>query len=364
MFAMKSASAFHVLLILTLISCGKYEKADPPNKSLQEKVSLSRSPDGTQLIVNSVFKEVDYFLLEDSLSWDDRIGLKDSVLYLTPSDQPTLLLAAGVEDTLFIQERHINVKGVNNLRDLGGLFTKEGYQLKWGMIYRSDKLSNITEEDFSRLFSLNLHSIVDLRTTWEAEDEPDQWPELEKIQHIHIPVGEGTIKREEIMAHLQKPDFDAVALMREANRSFVEEYTDEYRQFFSLLLEEQNYPILYHCSAGKDRTGFASAIILAALGVDRKTIMDEYLLSNYYLFDSSEERLQQAALFYGIDHQLLRQLMEVKSTYLEEAFQAIEEKYGTVDQYLQEGLKLESEELEQLRQIMLYDYPADNVEPS
>ncbi len=339
-----------------LSACGEYELQEAPEKSLKEKVSLVRSNDGTQVYVYHQLPELELYTLTDSMTIKNRVEHKDSALSIYPNHIPTMLKAISQGDTFLVCERYIKVKGIHNLRDVGGLFTKKGYQMKWGMLFRADKLSDIEEGDEERLLPLHISTIVDFRSQWEAEEEPDKWPNYEEIRYVHLPIGGSTLKRDELMEKIKEPEFDAEQFMIDANRSFIESSSNQYRQFFELLLDESTYPILFHCSAGKDRTGLATALILSALGIEKQIIMDEYLMSNYYLHESKEKRLEQAAMFLGVNHTHLRPLMEVKVEYLEAAFQAIEEIYGSVDQYLSEALNIGPEEKERLRELLLYQY--------
>ncbi|MEL7162322.1 MAG: tyrosine-protein phosphatase, partial [Bacteroidota bacterium] len=139
---------------------------------------------------------------------------------------------------------------------------------------------------------------------------------------------------------------------------FVHNHAAEYKTFFQLLLDEANYPLLFHCSAGKDRAGFGSYLLLTALDVDADTRLEEYLLSNFYLQHTSEADIKKAAQFYGLDQDKLRQLMNVKPAYLRGATDAIEAEYGSVKDFLCQALGVCGPEIDRLKQLMLYDYQA------
>lgn len=347
-------------LLLMLVSCGDYERKTPPEMSLVEKAGLSRNKANDKLKFYSKYAYLEIFSLSDSLALGKKVEFSDSnELLIYPGNEQNMFVAASPQDTFFIAERYIDIDGALNMRDLGGLFTQDGYQVKWGKLFRSGSIAEVSQNDYQRLIPLRISTICDFRTMAEAEESSDQWPGLDQVSHIHIPVGEGKGLKDGFINKINSPDFQAAKVMMEMNRSYVEDYSEEYKQFFRLLLEDKNYPLLFHCTAGKDRTGFASALILSALGVSREDIMDEYLMSNYYLHDSSEDILKKAALFLGMSHKKLRGIMEVRAEYLQAAFTAIEEKYGSVEKYLDEELNIGSLEIEQLKETLLYEYALD-----
>ncbi|MEM8900478.1 MAG: tyrosine-protein phosphatase, partial [Bacteroidota bacterium] len=360
---MKSGLLIRLILpafLMMLISCGDYERNTPPEMSLVEKAGLSRNEASDKLQFYTKYAYLEIFSLNDSLTLGKKIEFSDSnELLMYPGNEQNMFVAASPQDTFFIAERYIDIDGALNMRDLGGLFTQDGYQVKWGKLFRSGSIAEISQDDYQRLIPLGISTICDFRTVAEAEESSDQWPGLDQISHFHIPVGEGKGLKDGFINKINSPDFQAAKVMMEMNRSYVEDYSEEYKQFFRLLLEDENYPLLFHCTAGKDRTGFASALILSALGVSREDIMDEYLMSNYYLHDNSEEILKKAALFLGMSHQKLRGIMEVRTEYLQAAFTSIEEKYGSVENYLDEELNIGPLEIEQLKETLLYKYELD-----
>ncbi|MEM6765611.1 MAG: tyrosine-protein phosphatase [Bacteroidota bacterium] len=346
-----------LLLLGVMASCADYERQSSPEMTLIEKAALSRTDDKDKLKFYTKYAYLEIYAVNDSLSPGRKVEFSDSnELFMYPGNNHSLFLAAAPKDTFFIAERHIDIEGAKNIRDLGGLFTKDGYQVKWGKLFRSGDISTVSVSDYQRLIPLGINTICDFRTTVEVEEKPDNWPGLDQLSYVNIPVGEGSLMKEELIGKINSPDFDVVKFMVDMNRGFVKDYSAEYRDFIRLLIKEDNYPILYHCTAGKDRTGFASALVLSVLGVSREDIMDEYLMSNYYLHDTSEGMLRKAAIFFGIDHTRLRGLMEVRQDYLRAAFDAIDSNYGSVEAYMTEALQIPSTEIDKLKEILLYDY--------
>ncbi len=159
-------------------------------------------------------------------------------------------------------ERKVVLKGTRNTRELGGIPVRGGTVAK-GMIYRSGALCFASREDAAKLHGLKIRTFLELRLNQEiAKDGPDKGYLLEKIPvNLHWPMG------------------NSHGLGREAYVSYVEENEKLFRDYFRLLSKSENYPILYHCSAGKDRTGILTALLLESLGATREVIMDDYLHS-------------------------------------------------------------------------------------
>lgn len=336
-----------------MFSCSTQKNAMPPVKTLKEKAVLVRSDDGKVLSLETSLADIQLFSLDASTSIDI---LSTGELAYSPTNEPLYLLAVAGKDSFILGERHINIEGANNIRDLGGHFTEDGYQVRWGKLYRSGKLSDVKKKEFSRLSPLGLNTIVDFRTGIEKDKHEDKWPNIADIEMVPLSIGDSSISRKEILKRIKSPTFDPDALMQEVNQELVAKYSYRYKSFFDYLKDDASYPLLYHCSAGKDRAGFATALILSVLGVDKETIMDEYLMSNYYLHENMEKRVRQAAIFYGIDRDNLRMLMNVDESYLEAAFSTIEKKYGSTEQFFRQALNVSDTDIEYLKEKLLYGY--------
>lgn len=355
---MISKKIYFALAILALLSsCGDYEKTERPENTLVEDVAITFSEDGDAYQFNAPnISEWNVYELKNNTIGANVAIDENGLLDKSVEEKRDYFAAISKEDTLFLATRHLNITGAENARDLGGLFTKEGHQVKWGQVYRSGMLSDIEEDDFEMLRTLNIQTICDFRQDAEVAEDPDKWPDYASINTVRIPVGDDNLKPDEVLKQLEAEDFDGDALMIEANKGFAGASQEDYTAFFKLLLDDSNLPILYHCSAGKDRAGFASALILSALDVDRETIIDEYLLTNHLTHGTSEDKIEKAAIFYGIEADKLRQLMGVKKSYINAAFEVIDTKYGGMDNYLCQELGVCENQREQLKSKLLYDY--------
>jgi len=249
-------------------------------------------------------------------------------------------------------ERYIDIPGAHNLRDLGGYVTKDGRQIKWRKIFRGGIMSGIDMNAPDQMRALKLCSICDFRTIAEQTASPDRWYELDRLNRYSLPIGEGRVDKLELLTASNFKTGKEHHLYK-ANRSYVNHESKTFKAFFDILLDENNYPILFHCTAGKDRTGFASIVLLSALGINQKTIIDDYLLTNKYTEAFIEKNLESISKNLNIEADLLVTIFQAKEAYLEGAFEAINKNYGSMSDYIQRALGIGESEIEKLKNILL-----------
>ena len=238
-------------------------------------------------------------------------------------------------------ERHLPMEGGYNFRDLGGIKNTEGKYIRWGNFLRTDELATLTDADLAYLSSIPVTSVVDFRTEKEIELKPDKLPSSVKNTYT-LNIAPGNLNIDDMEAIYK---FNLDSFMVEMNKSFVTDLViiNQYKKFFDILQNKNNLPIIFHCSAGKDRTGFGAALILFALGVDEEVIMKDYLSSNVYLKDKYADLIEKTPF--------LEPMFVVKSHYLQASINTMKEKYGSVDNYLTTVLKVD---IPKFRQIYLY----------
>jgi protein-tyrosine phosphatase len=274
-------------------------------------------------------------------------------------DEPT---APGARDGYGTEPE---LTGVRNFRDVGGLPAADGRRVRPGVLFRSGHLAHADEHDAAFLAGLGLHTVFDFRNRDDiALEGPDT--DLPGTRNLNLPLSdpaEGAgfwhIVRDGDVPALREilGDGKAAERMSGAYRKLILERTGEHGRMLALLSEEQDpaVPALLHCAAGKDRAGTSIAIILLALGVERPAIEADYLESN------ARHRRYKVVRGDGstgtaIDpevRELLSPLFEARVEYLRTAFDTIEERWGTVDRYLEEGLGLTPERRERLKERLL-----------
>lgn len=234
-----------------------------------------------------------------------------------------------------MNDRRIPLPGSTNFRDLGGYLGADNRPVKPRKIYRSGKMSELRHTESSLWDELEVTDVIDFRSGAEAKKSPSVFPPDAVVNLHNIPVVPGNLA--EYLAKHQGHDSTSpqamITFMRSINRNFVMEQREKFRKFFSIILQSQG-SVVFHCTAGKDRTGFAAAMFLAALGVSRPQIMQDYLLTGQYY--SPEEEFEWFCIRYelDLDFEVIKPVLMVDETYLGTAFETIDKEYGSFDSYL------------------------------
>ncbi|HSA53014.1 MAG TPA: tyrosine-protein phosphatase [Yinghuangia sp.] len=245
-----------------------------------------------------------------------------------------------------------------NFRDAGGHATADGRKVRSGLVFRSDGLAALDPTDSSTFTGLGIGLVFDLRSEHERDREPDLLPAGVELLVADVMGHSNNDLFGDIFADPKRAGElmggDAgIELMREVYRRFVT--TDQahaaYRKVFTRLAETE-FPTVFHCSQGKDRTGWTSAVLLTLLGVPRETVLEDYLASARHLH-AKNERFLEANAQRGFDPEHLRPVFAVRPEYLDTAFTAAEKKYGSVEAYVREGVGVSPTHIEALRTRLL-----------
>jgi len=245
------------------------------------------------------------------------------------------------------------LRGAPNFRDLGGYVTEDGRRVRSGLLFRSDQLDRLTDADLATMEGLRLAYVVDLRTESERAREPDRLPRGAK--HLILDVSadaDGSLGGDMRKAQAAIAAGRGVELLKAANRDFVSLPSAQaaYRALFALVADPATGPMVYHCTAGKDRTGWASAVLLSILGVPRERIFYDYLASNAYLAQKNAGILASLkASGAPIDRANLEPVLGVRPAYLESAYAEVDRVYGSMDGYVRKGLGLSDAQIETIR---------------
>lgn len=252
--------------------------------------------------------------------------------------------------------RRIELNGAYNFRDVGGYSTKEGKKTNWGKLFRSDNLAKLTSGDLKRIEKLNIQLIIDLRSKEERESKPNRLPMSNgiKIKNIEIAdsnKGHNDLRKEIFYGKLGERDLAEELL--NAYRLSIKDYRYELSKFFELILNPANYPALVLCNAGKDRTGVVIALSLIALGVSKKTVMKDYMLSKVYLAPMIARMTTKVRLLslFRADIFQLKKLLDTRVEYLNETFNAIDQKFGSTESFLN-SLGMNNDKRKMLRKIL------------
>ena len=256
-------------------------------------------------------------------------------------------------EAVILAERQLSLQGTPNFRDLGGYETMEGRCLRWGKLYRSSKLSNLTDTDINYINRLGVTLICDFRQIIEQELEPTLLGDNSLIQLASLPISPGSSRSfiENLHRGIISVD-DAAGFMEQMNRDLVANHMPQYAEMFRLLLAGDQQ-VLIHCASGKDRTGFGAALILDVLGVEEEAIVEDYLLTNKYLpLEEEVERLSKQLTDHtgsGLSEEVLRPMLEVRPEYIRACFDEIRRRYESKEHFFETALDMDSIKVEELR---------------
>src|ERR1700674_1140284 len=240
--------------------------------------------------------------------------------------------------------RHLNLAGASNFRDLGGYPGRDGRAVRWRPIFRSKHLGPLTEADIEVLRPLGLKSAFDFRGT---EERVAAICGLAEIAVHSLPIEPTVVAalRARLADGVPLSSADALDVMQEAYRNYCRYNTPSFRALFAHLLEDRA-PLVIHCTAGKDRTGFACALILHVLGVPDDLIAEDYLLTNrFYRGDPTASS--------DLPEEVRQALASVEASFLAAAFEVIHADYGNLETYFSDGLGLATRERARLEAIYL-----------
>ena len=239
--------------------------------------------------------------------------------------------------------REIHLEGTSNTRDIGGYQTSDGRTLRWGQISRSENLSRLTASDFQKLEEMGLKTVIDLRTDREHKQSPTVWLGDNPPRFFHFPVGDAHNDwfnaQRKLMKRNRFTEAKSLEHMVEGYRMIAEVGPPSYQKLMDVVLDQSNWPVLIHCNAGKDRAGIAVTLILEAMGVDRETIMEEFLLTNEI------SRTKEKAIFLSKERNTSGRspsakawfpIVGVQAEMLEAFYASVDEQYGSIDAFLTE----------------------------
>lgn len=241
--------------------------------------------------------------------------------------------------------RLLDIHGTRNFRDLGGYQTADGRTVKAGMLFRSDNLAHLDDAGLEDISALNVKVVTDFRSDKERQQEPDQLPE--GVEYNVLPINDkpvdirklsrkiimGRIKEDEVMNLLDHRRFITNAAHRQSWGDWVESLADDAAT-----------PQIYHCTSGKDRAGYGTAIVLLTLGMNKDVVMEDFLFSNAVLKGYNDATIAKIEERVGKRESLetIRMIMGVKRETLETTFATMEADYGSIDGFIRDGLGIDA----------------------
>lgn len=254
---------------------------------------------------------------------------------------------ASASATASNRQRRIVLDGAANFRDLGGYATADGRHVRWGRIYRSGELSRLTAADYDKLASLGIAVVCDFRRDSERTGASTTWQGANPPTILNLPGSQTERRADPGGAGTARPGQSAMLLA--SYPTYPTTLAPSYRTTLQQLLTRDG-AVLYHCTAGKDRTGTFSALLLTMLGVPRDVVMEDYLLTNEYLVTPARVA---AIVARGGSRESATATLGVDREYLELMFATIDRADGSFDEYRRRTLQFSDADLERLKARLL-----------
>ncbi len=274
-------------------------------------------------------------------------GLKPDKRYyfkIVPESGPGIITA----------ERRIPLDGSANFRDLGGYETTDGRVVKWGRVFRSDSLARLSEKDRTSLQELDIKTVVDFRSSEEVDKAPDRLPEQISIKYLHLPIYRTGLNPVKAFERMQAGDISWLTkdfIIRGYINS-VENFSGIFATVINNLVIPGNCPLVFHCTAGKDRAGTCAALILRALEVPEETVIQDHDLSNIYIANVLEKMYRQVESI-GLDPEKVAPYFTAIKESIIALLDHLRKTYGSVQDYLITKAGITEKTLSLLKQELL-----------
>lgn len=261
--------------------------------------------------------------------------------------------AAGTQ--AIAHDRVLPLQGGRNFRDLGGYRTMDGHHVKWGMLYRSGSMHGLTQADYAALEARGIRVVCDLRDSRERAAEPVAWPEAHAPRLLS---DDYALDQAGFMPKGPPESWtadQARAAMTASYPPMLTRFNGQFRRMFDELLAG-HAPLAFNCSAGKDRTGLAAALLLTALGVPRATVIEDYELTNKTLNPAALLAAGNKATpspFGKLPPEVVAPFMRADRAYIEAALAVVDGHKGGAPAYLQDELGLGPAQIARLRKLYL-----------
>ncbi len=238
------------------------------------------------------------------------------------------------------------LSGMFNLRDLGGYPTRDGRRTQTGRILRADSFAFLSAEDEAEVARLGLALVCDLRGEKELADAPDKLPASVRYDHNPMQMNAN------VMGEAERASFDWAAFELEALYIYMLDHSGAtFRRVFAHLAEAGSYPFLFHCMGGKDRTGVTAALILRTAGVDDKTIVADFALTDAHIQPKIPHFLERMARR-GVNTDGAEKLLRAPARAMEATLAHLDATYGATEAYL-ESIGVTATEIDAFRGFFL-----------
>lgn len=246
-------------------------------------------------------------------------------------------------------DRRVAFEGISNFRDLGGYRTRVGGTIRWGKVFRADALHGMSVKDLALYRELGLRAVFDLRAEVERTERPNPVPSR-LLTILGRPQDDGG-------APAALPTSEAMngeRFLYELYAGLIRHSAAEIGELFNALAEDDGLPAVFHCHAGKDRTGLVAALLLDALGVYREIILDDYELTARFRHRTDQEPTFQKLIDYGLTPETAAGVLTTPRWAMQQALEDLDRDHGGVDEYLLGAAAVSRDALETIREKLIH----------
>jgi len=248
------------------------------------------------------------------------------------------------------RERLVALEGALNCRDLGGYTTSDGRVTRWGRVYRSDGLDQLTEADLDLIADLGIRLVIDFRIDREVDLAPSRLPDHPELRRQRLPIGD-EVAGQTVIERIQSGDITSYSAEQVAAtyEAILEEAAHEFGIAMTHAADPANHPMMFHCTAGKDRTGLMAMLLLGALGVSDEEIARDYELTTHYRSSKRLVVLRPQLEAAGVDVEAVLPFLTAQAPVMAATIAALEARHGSIESYLTGPAALSGETLADLR---------------
>ncbi len=252
-------------------------------------------------------------------------------------------------------ERRLKLDGPVNFRDLGGYETADGRSVRWGCVYRSDSLESLTASDIARVEELGVRLVCDLRRDEERATAPSRFLGHPDVQIEHLPIGGIAAETKNMAGRMMRGEIPEVSVdtMAEVYLRILDLHPDSFGEVVRRAADPSSLPMVVHCTAGKDRTGVACALLLGTLGVDEEMIAADYELTTGFHSEAKIAEVRPQLEAAGIEFAKVEAYWAAPRAVMAAALAGIRARWGGIEDYLLGPAGLSPEALDKLRLNLL-----------